>query len=207
MVYTSDKDSFRNNFMFALLFIQLLLIIVITAMIFLNRFLPVDTATTTIVNRTSSTRSLETTDDIVHFHARNSKHDKFLYDGTFYVLPLGNIQLSTKGVDTTVEPYTVVTNGYCSFETEDSYDYTFGKNLIKAVYHNKDQIYLVVPVSYMHDWVSKRLVSVKENHYVLDNNLVISGGLHRKQETSTRVPEIISLPVPIRGEIPSVLVE
>ena len=129
-----------------------------------------------------------------------------MYDGNYYVLPLQNIELSTQDVESQLEPYSVITTGYVTFESESSYDYNFGKNLVKAVYHDKDTVYLVVPVSYMQDWVSKRLLNVIDNHYVLNNDLIVSGGIQSKHEEVVAVPEIIDLPVPSRGEIPSVII-
>ena len=105
-----------------------------------------------------------------------------------------------------VEQYSVITKGYCTFKNEGSYDYQFGKNLVKAVYHDNNTIYLVVPVSYMQDWVSKRLIVAKDNCYVLGYDLIISGGIEAKVVEPPREPDIVVLPVPIHGDIPSVTI-
>jgi hypothetical protein len=144
-------------------------------------------------------------DDVYHFHAKNLKGSKFLYDGNFYVLPLEDIQLSNNDTKQLIDPFSVITNGYCTFK-QDTHDYQFGKNLVKAVYHDNKKIYLVVPVSYMQDWVSKRLIAVKDNHYVLGHDLIVSGGIESKPIEVPREPEIISLPLPSHGEIPSVTI-
>ena len=113
------------------------------------------------------------------------------------MLPLSNIKLSSNEYD--IEAFSVITTGYCNFLSETSYDYNFGKNLVKAVYHNKSTIYLVVPISYMQDWLGKRLVSVNDNHYVLAYDLMVSAGIKSKSS------EFNNDLIPFKGEITSVI--
>jgi len=199
----SEIDESSYGVMIAFTVLNFFIVLVILFIVLYDRYYP--TSNRTIIRAVDSSVN-KNIDGVYHFHAKNTKGDKFLYDGTYYVLPLGGIQLSSDDIGNYVEPYSLVTNGYCTFKNDSSYDYQFGKNLVKAVFHDKNTIYLVAPVSYMQDWVSKRLVSVQDNHYVLDHDLIISGGIQSKAVETPKEPEIITLPVPVRGEIPSVFI-
>jgi hypothetical protein len=77
---------------------------------------------------------------------------------------------------------------------------------VKAVYHDDSTIYLVVPVSIIQDWLMKKLVTVQDSHYALNQDLVISGGIKSKTVDTPKEPEIQTLPIPYKGEIPSVVI-
>jgi hypothetical protein len=165
---------------------------IVMIFIFVNKYYP-------IIGSSLIPRAIQDSpDDIVRFRAKNKKNDKFIYDGTYYVLQLGDIKLSTSNTNDIV-PFTVITNGYCNFDNGDNYDYNFGKEVIRAVYHSKNIIYLLVPVSYIHNWITKKLVSVRDNHYFLEYNMNINGGI-------TRNVDNIFNPFTNNNEIPPVVI-
>jgi len=204
MVQKDDVHTTGHGLIVGLAVLQVVLLVIILG--FVVAYFVGDSSSTRTISLPKDISLPKSIDNVYHVHARNARGCKFLYDGTYYVLPLGNIQLSSTDIEKEVKPFSLITNGYCTFRDDSSYDYQFGKNLVKAVYHAKDSVYLVVPPSIIEDWVSKKLVTVQDGHYINNYELVMSGGVESTPEIVSKEPEMITLPLPSRGEIPSVVI-
>lgn len=145
----------------------------------------------------SGTRALgvkDTPSDTQHIAAFNKVGDPFLYDGTYYVFRLGDLQLSSP---TTLLKYsTMLTEGYLALNTSTQTKYPLSRGGIKVVYHDNSTLYAVVPVSYTHDWLNRGYISIKDNQYVLavDAQTVATAG------TGMRTP----LALPASPTVPQV---
>ncbi len=166
-----DKDFNTQGLLVAVAIIQLIILLAILCLIVFNQYIKFPISSNTSFNQS---KDIDTT-TIYHFYATNFRYDNFLYNKKYYVLPLKNIQLSSE--NNTIEPNTLIINGYCEFKKENTDNYNFGKNLVKAVFINSDTIYLLVPVSYMQEWIGKQFILVNDNHYSLAYDLNISGGI------------------------------
>jgi len=133
--------------------------------------------------------------DALHISAYNSNQDALLYDGTYYVLKLRDVRLSSTSAP--LKYSSVIADGYVSFDTAQQNRYALGKNGIKVVYHDNSTLFLAVPVSYTHEWLNKGLISVKDNQYVLDRNLFVVGSVEIKETVVPRTP----LPLPDKSSI------
>jgi hypothetical protein len=133
--------------------------------------------------------------DTLHISAYNSNQDALMYDGTFYVLRLRDVRLSS--TSTPLKYSSVISDGYVSFDTSQQNKYALGKNGIKVVYHDNSTLFLVVPVSYTHEWLNKGLISISDNQYVLDRNLFVVGSVELKEAVVPRIP----LPLPEKSSI------
>lgn len=134
------------------------------------------------------------TRDLFHMTAYVNDKDEFLYDGTYYILRLREVRLSSS--ETSLKYSTVITQGYISFDTTGVDKYILSKNGLKIVYHDAITLFLVVPISYTHEWLHKGFITIHNNKYVLDNNVFVAASLDIP-ETTYKAP----LPLPDKPTI------
>jgi len=115
--------------------------------------------------RSPATAATTRGSDVQHVAGFNRAGDPFLYDGTYYVFRVGDVQLSSP---TTLLKYsTMLTDGYLALNTSTQTKYSLSRAGIKMVYHDNTTLYVVVPVSYTHDWLNRGYIAIKDDTYVL----------------------------------------
>lgn len=137
--------------------------------------------------------------DALHVSAYNTVDDALLYDGTYYVLRLKGVRLSAPTKH--LKYGAVISDGYVSFDDGQQTRYNLGPSGIKIVYHDNATMFLVIPVSYAHEWLNKGLLGIANNQYTLDRNLFVVGSVELRETVETRAP----LPLPDKNSISMVL--
>lgn len=132
--------------------------------------------------------------DIFHMTASIKPNDEFLYDGTYYILRLREVRLSSPNVQ--LKYSTVISHGYLSVETTNPEKYVLSKNGLKIVYHDNIAMFLVVPISYTHEWLHKGFININNGKYILDSNLFVVASIDIP-ETTYKAP----LPLPEKPTI------
>lgn len=124
-----------------------------------------DTTGSRNITEANPSSSVSTDIDVQHISGFNRVGDPFLYDGTYYVFRLGDVQLSSP--TTNLKYSTLLTDGYISLNTTKQTKYPLSRSGIKLVYHDNNTLYVVVPVSYTHDWLNRGYITIKDDTYVL----------------------------------------
>jgi hypothetical protein len=133
-----------------------------------------------------------------HVSGLNRVGDPFLYDGTYYVLRLGDVNLSSP--ETLLKYSTMITNGHVMLNTSTNKKYAFSRTGIKMVYHDNATIYLVIPVSYAHDWLNKGYITIKDETYVLTLDVQVIATSPLPVASGMRIP----LALPTTPTLPKV---
>jgi hypothetical protein len=138
--------------------------------------------------------------ELVHLSSYNTARDPFMYDGTYYVLRLKDVRLSTP--TPSLKYASVITNGYVSFDKQQTLQYPLHRNGIKVVYHDPATSFLAIPVSYTHEWLNRGLIDIAQNEYVLTKNVFVVGNVRLAEPAPVaRTP----LALPTKNTIATVL--
>lgn len=171
--------------------IALLIALVVLVALMLYQQTRADTAPPPAARTLEDTAAAAGGGELVHLSSYNAAKDPFLYDGTYYVLRLKDVRLSTPAP--TLKYASVITNGYVSFDKQQTLQYPLHRNGIKVVYHDPSTSFLAIPVSYTHEWLNRGLIDIAQSEYVLTKNVFVVGSV-RLAETASAPRTPLALP-------------